>query len=461
MIQCKKEIQAYQKQMIADLQKWIQINSVYDPATASKKEPFGKGPAAALEYIAKLAEKDGFKVDRCDGYATEITYDVGAKESVLVLGHCDVVPLGEGWIHPALGGVVDNNVMYGRGTSDDKGPTLAAYYALKIIKDKKLPLKHNIKIVVGGNEETGSRCMHHYFHELKRPAPKYGFTPDADFPLIYGEKGIMGYVYSGKIHDSALESLKGGIVANAVPDKAVAVFRKVMNLGEAYQAYLDKHGFKGVYENDVNGKTVITMIGKAAHASTPEYGVNAVTLLMKFIANQNVSEFCNHFGPKLCCYYGRRLGIDFDGPKMGYLTMNVGIGEYANDEYRLYLNIRYPIDMDSKSIVRKLDAQKMHEGKLWGDSEPLYLDPHSKMIETLYGIYQEISGDHETKPLTIGGGTYARETKNTVAYGMAFPTRLGNGSGNIHTIEEGLNLDDLWLGAEIYVNAIVALGNLD
>jgi succinyl-diaminopimelate desuccinylase len=460
-VNCKKEIKNYQAAMIKHLQGWVKINSALDESSVGPNAPFGKGPHEALVYIAKVAEKDGFKVDRCDGYVTEITYDVGAQDSIAILGHCDVVPLGEGWKHNPLGGEVIDNVIYGRGVLDDKGPTSAAYFALKIIRDLKLPLKHNVRIVVGGNEETGSRCLYHYFRELKRPAPKYGFTPDAEFPLIYGEKGIMGYVYSGNIHDSVIESLEAGVATNAVPASCKLVFRKVMNLEKEFKDYCAKHNFSGDYQNDKDGKTVILMHGKAAHGSTPELGVNALTVLLKFVANQDVSEIANHFGPKLCCYYGKRLGINGSGPKMGYLTMNVGIGSIKDDKYYFILDIRYPIDLDYAKIVKQLDSQKMHEGKARGNSKPLYLDPHSKMIETLLRIYQEVSGDYESKPMTIGGGTYARSTENTVAYGMDFLTHRGNGTQGMHSPDEGLCLDDYWQGCEIYVNAIYELGNLD
>ena len=107
---------------------------------------------------------------------------------------------------------------------------MAAYYALKLIKELNISLNSNIKIVVGGNEENGSACLDYYFNKLKRPHPTYGFTPDAEFPLIYGEKGILNYVYSGNYEDEIIESLNGGVAANSVPDTATAVFKKVLNL---------------------------------------------------------------------------------------------------------------------------------------------------------------------------------------------------------------------------------------
>ncbi|MFA7156699.1 MAG: dipeptidase PepV [Bacilli bacterium] len=456
----KKDVYEIKKNIIKDLQEWVKLGSVYDSKTITDKKPFGEGVARALEYIAILAKKDGFKVDTCDGYVTEITYDLQKDSTIMVLGHADVVPVGNGWSYPPFGAVIDNNVIYGRGSSDDKGPTMAAYYALKLIKQLNIPLNSNIKIVVGGNEENGSACLDYYFNELKRPHPTYGFTPDAEFPLIYGEKGILNYVYSGKYEDEVIESLNGGVAANSVPDTALAIFKKVINLEKEFNDFLEKENLEGNYKNDDNGKTTIQIKGKAAHGSMPMLGINALTKLLEFISLYTNSSLANHFARFFSDYYGKNLKINYSGPAMGELTMNLGIGEYSNNEYKFILNIRYPIEVDFSKMVKKLDEAIFHLGKCLGDSKPLYIDPQSKLIRTLLEVYQRVSGDYETKPMTIGGGTYARNTINTVAYGMDFLTHKGNGTGNIHTINEGLNIDDLLLGVEIYLEALIALGNL-
>jgi len=456
----KKNIDVIKNSVIEDLQGWVKLGSVYDAKTASSKKPFGDGVAKALEYMALLAKKDGFKVDTCDGYVTEITYDLKKDKTIMVFGHADVVPVGNGWSYPPFGAVIDNNVIYGRGVSDDKGPTMAAYYALKLIKELNISLNSNIKIIVGGNEENGSACLDYYFNKLKRPHPTYGFTPDAEFPLIYGEKGILNYVYSGNYEDEIIESLNSGVAANSVPDTATVVFKKVLNLEQEFVNFLKEEKLDGNYKNNEDGKTLIEIKGKAAHGSMPMLGVNALSKLLKFISIYTKSSVAKHFADVFSDYYGKNLKIAYSGPTMGELTMNLGIGEYLNNEYKFILNIRYPIEVNSSEMIKELDKAIFHFGKCLGDSKPLYIDPQSKLISTLLEVYQRVSGDYETKPMTIGGGTYARNTINTVAYGMDFLTHKGNGSGNIHTINEGLNIDDLLLGIEIYLEALLALGNL-
>lgn len=66
---------------------------------------------------------------------------------------------------------------------------MAAFYALKIVKDMQLPLSKRVRIIIGTDEESDWRCVDHYFKHEKMP--DIGFAPDADFPIINAEKGII------------------------------------------------------------------------------------------------------------------------------------------------------------------------------------------------------------------------------------------------------------------------------
>lgn len=452
----RKEVELRKDLMVKDLQEWIKTGGVLDKSTAKEGQPFGEAVKNTLNWIYNKAKEDGFDVVNHDGYCVEITYGK-QEETVMVLGHADVVPVGEGWSYPPFGGEIHDNLIYGRGASDDKGPTLAAYYGLKIIKDLQIPLKRQIKIVVGGNEESGSLCMHHYFHTLGKKAPTYGFTPDADFPLIYGEKGIMTYVYEGDFSDNVIESFDAGVAANSVPSECVMVLKGDYNFKEDYDKWMEKHNFKADYEVK-EGKTYLKFYGKAAHGAFPEGGINAFTMLLRVVSLFTDSEFAKHFGYKLSCYYGKRIGINHYSEPMGHLTMNVGVAKYDGKHYGIVINIRYPNDMKYEEIVQNLDKSIMHKGFCPGNSSPLYVDPNSEFIQTLLKVYQDVTGDYESKPMTIGGGTYARETQNTVAFGMEF--KNNRGSGSIHSPNERLHIDDLVDGAHIYTEALIKLGNL-
>ena len=275
--------------VVQELCDWIKINSVYDESTINEKMPFGQGVYYALEYIAELAEQYGFNVDRCDGYCTEISYGQG-EDIVMIMGHADVVPTGANWQYdPFLGEVVDGYV-YGRGSEDDKGPTMASFYALKILKDMNL-LNPNKKyvLVVGGNEERGSDCLKYYFNTLKKPQPKYGFTPDAEFPLVYGEKGIMTYEFTGFKESEVIKLIEGGIVSNAVVGNAKAILNGVYNLKSELNEFTSKYGLSGKLEI-VDNETIINITGKIAHAAMPNLGKNALSYLLMFLTHKVVKK---------------------------------------------------------------------------------------------------------------------------------------------------------------------------
>ncbi len=439
--------------LLKTLKEWINIPSVYDESTISKGKPFGNGVANALSYIAQKAQQDGFNVDTCDGYATEISFGTG-EDLVMILGHCDVVPVGTGWeLDPYLGEVV-NNEVYGRGSGDDKGPTLCAYYALKYIKDNCPNINKRFTMVVGGNEERGSACLHHYFHVLNKEHPTYGFTPDADFPVVYGEKGIMNYVYSGKISDDRIIYLDGGVASNSVPDYAKAIIKGNLGLENEFKCFLNKYKIVGEYEENEN--TTIVVHGKLAHGAMPYLGLNAVIYLLKFLASVLENEVVRYYAYVLEDCFGKNLHIDIDGERMGNLTMNVGLAHIENGEYSFTLNIRYPIDITGEELIDKLNSLSLHNGECKSDSKPLYVDPNSKFIKALMKAYVNNTGDNVSKPLTIGGGTYARETINSVAFGMGFP----NQEELAHQANERIPVKNLELGLAIYLEALMLIGEL-
>lgn len=439
--------------LLKSLKEWINIPSVFDESTIKEGQPFGKDVKDALNYIADLARKDGFSVDTCDGYATEISFGEG-EDLVMVLGHCDVVPIGTGWdLDPYLGEVV-NGEVYGRGSGDDKGPTLCAYYALKYLKDNCPQIKKRFRLVVGGNEERGSACLHHYFHVLNKEHPTYGFTPDADFPVVYGEKGIMNFVYTGKLEDEKIIYLDGGVAANSVPDFAKVVIKGKIGVKEQFNKFLTDNKLVGEYEENEN--TTIVVRGKLAHGAMPYLGVNAVVYLLSFLSTVLENKAIKYYANALSDCYGKNLDVDVDGEKMGKLTMNVGLAHIENDEYNFVLNIRYPIDVTGEEITAKLSEKAFDEGKCMSDSKPLYVDPNSPFIKALMAAYVNNTGDNVSKPLTIGGGTYARETINSVAFGMGFP-----GQDELaHQANERISVKNLELGLAIYLEALMRVGDL-
>lgn len=436
---------------LANLQKWIAINSIDDSKTVAENKPFGEGVFQALQYIGLLALKDGFQVDFCDGYCTEITLGSGEKQ-IAIYAHADVVPVTGEWKHAPFSATIEDGVMYGRGTSDDKGPAMAAYFAIKAIKDSKVDLgDFRIVLVIGGNEEKGSKCLNHYFHKLKKPYPEYGFTPDGQFPLIYGEKGICNYQSIKEVDLSPVISIDAGVAFNSVIDKATVTLKK----DERIETYLKNKKISYKLKHDAEVTTLV-INGKSAHGSTPELGINAGLILLELLGDFYDLEILRNLAN---CYKksdGENMGLHFSTTLLHDSTYNVGIIEYDKSKLTLSVNFRYPEKVDVPLVIKKVNEITGMETNLLKASEPLLIDPETPLVQTLLKVYQEETGDLETPIVTIGGGTYARESKNTLAFGSAFPKR----EDKIHEANENIHIEDFIKSMDIYASAILALTKL-
>ena len=450
----KMMLKPYREESIKTLQEFVRINSIHDDSTITNKMPFGKGVYDALDFIARLGEENGFNVDRCDNYCTEISF--GEGKLISIFAHADVVPVSGTWKHEPFGAEIENEIMYGRGTSDDKGPGIAAFYALKALRDNNLINGYKVSLVFGGNEEKGGACLDHYFNVMHKPYPKYGFTPDADFPLIYGEKGISGYVHKLNHKIPGVKSISGGFVRNAVIDEAHAILEHDGELTRLCSIFFSLCGTKfKVMENDGNDELIV--YGKTAHGSIPQCGVNAGLHLLKFLAWYKKDMLLNKLADSYLETTGKNLGCFYESEYLHTTTYNVGLMNYEGEELTLYVDFRHPENCNPREVEKKLNSLGLGEIKFNGYGEPLLVDPKSKMIQTLLKTYQEETGDYDTPIKTIGGGTYAKESKNTIAFGSAFPNR----NDKIHSPDEEIHISDFITSQSIYARAIYELGNLD
>src|SRR5690625_3490837 len=316
-INFKDEVLKRKDDIIKDLTNLIKINSeltTYDPKRTGA--PFGEGNKEALDFMLNLAKRDGFKGLNVDGYAGHIEYG-SSDEYVAMVGHLDVVPAGSDWTYPPYDAEIHDGKMYGRGTEDDKGPTIAAYYAMKILKELDVKLSKRVKLILGLDEESGWRCVDHYFKKYPE-VPVSGFIPDADFPLIYAEKGIVRINIKGNFNNNELISFNGGLRDNMVPDSASVELKTSLNIEQLFNDYLNEHNYVGnvLKENDIYK---LTIAGKSAHGSTPELGVNAIDLLNNFlIKNKITNELTNIIDKYLANETnGNKLGIKYFDEEMG------------------------------------------------------------------------------------------------------------------------------------------------
>ena len=441
----------YEKPLMENLKGLVAINSVYDEATASEKNPFGEGVSKALKYFEELAKKDGFQVTNYDNKVVEAIVGEG-KKNITIMAHADVVPVGTGWSQDPFQVVEKKGVVYGRGVADDKGPLLSAYYGLLALKENNLLGKYRVRFLVGGNEESGSLCMEHYFHTLKKEEPTYGFSPDSDFPVVFAEKGIMNFEVRKKVNIPGLLSLKGGTAPNSV----IELCTMQIELNDDIVPFLVKNypDAEILTRDDIVN---ITFHGKAAHGSTPQLGVNAGMKAIKCLADYTQNKDLLKIVECYSDVYGKGCRATGYSHDMGQNSLNVGLIDYQNGEISLIVNFRFvetckPADLKSNITA----ASRPLSVKFLGLSPILYFKKDSPLVKTLVNAYRAETGDNETEPLAIGGGTYAKETNNVVAFGLEYP----GWDSKMHSVGEQIKVEALNQGMAIYARAIYELGQL-
>lgn len=455
-----EEAKKRQSELIADLQKLIQIPSVLDESLATKEYPFGPEPYKALSWILEQGREEGMIVKDVHHIAGHI--EMGEGEELLgILGHVDVVPVGKGWTYPPFEGTVVDNKLYGRGAIDDKGPTMAAWLAMKMVKDSGIKLDKRVRLIIGTDEESGFRCVKRYFEEEEMP--NIGFAPDADFPIINAEKGISVLRFSLlKVQgNEELLSFKSGERTNMVPDLAKAVVRlNQRNIQTEFNDFLDEHQLVGSYEVILN-EIHLVIEGKSAHAMEPNEGVNAAVFLSKFLNMYIKSSGSKGFLDFIVQAFwedtrGNSIGLAFSDEMSGETTLNAGIVSFDGTaggfvDVSLRYSVSYPFDEKVTSCQHKLQNFKIAVDII-SNSPPHFVDVSEELIQSLIRVYERQTGEPATL-LAIGGGTYARVLKKGVAFGMLFP-----GEKDVaHQIDEFVDIENLVKSAAIYADAICEL----
>lgn len=464
-------IPKHKDEIISTLLELIAIPSTEQPAKESM--PFGPEVDRAFRSFLAKAQDFGLSTRNIDGYAVHAELGAG-EQMAMALTHIDIVPFGTGWTRNPKG-EIHNGKIFGRGAQDNKGPTVACLYALKAIKDSGLPLTRRIRHVVGGNEETGFRCVRHYFKVEEQPT--YGFSPDACFPLVYAEKGSMNVRVSVTVKPGAvsLVEVSGGERPNIVPQKAHGVLAvpegqetAVVNHLKSYIPQVKKQvGGPGPVSFDftvVPGSISIECQGKACHASVPWEGTNAVAAILHLAASLEKSLGsweCIKFAAEAADIYGRGLNIECEDDVSGKLSCNLGVCKTSEDSGNKVLtaiyNIRYPVKQPREKLrARALACRTPETGDVKVEVMSLgkshYSDPNSFLVQTLLKVYREETGDC-SPPITIGGGTYAKVIPGGVAYGPVMP----GAPETAHQADEFISIDDLLLLVKIYARAMYEL----
>jgi succinyl-diaminopimelate desuccinylase len=461
------EVEKRKDALIHDTQELLHIKSLLDEENTSVEAPLGKGVKQALDFMLNLGEKDGFTPKNVGNLAGHLEFGQG-EELLGILCHVDVVPEGDGWSSDPFGADIRDGKIYARGALDDKGPTMAAYYAMKIVKELDLPLAKRVRMIIGTDEESKWRCVDHYFEHEEMPT--LGFAPDADFPIINAEKGIADFDMVQKKSgsdetDAAVEiiSFVSGRRYNMVPDYAKATLLVKGNGEDIVQQFTDfMKQFELEHGNHIeNGALVLEVKGVSAHGMEPKNGKNAGLFLAEFLSKLSLDAKASHYFQFVSRYFfedsrGVNLGVAYEDEMSGDLTINPGKFSYAAESGgRIGMTCRYPVTNNMETSKGILDALLTKEGFAidnFSDSKPHYVDEKEFLIQTLKKVYEEQTGE-KAELLAIGGGTYARSLKAGVAFGPLFPGR----ADIAHQKDEHMFIEDLLKATAIYAKAIYEL----
>ena len=461
------EVEKRKDDLIRDTQRLLHIKSLLDEENATEDAPLGKGVKEALDFMLQLGEQDGFTSKNVGNLAGHLEFGEGEK-LMGILCHVDVVPEGDGWSSDPFGAEIRDGKIYARGAVDDKGPTMAAYYAMKIVKELGLPLKKRVRMIIGTDEESNWRCVEHYFSHEEMPS--LGFAPDADFPIINAEKGISDFdMVQVNLNANAAPgevdvlSFVSGRRYNMVPDYAEAIITVTDTSKETIKqfiSFMEEHKMECGY-NVMEGNLVLYVKGISAHGMEPKKGKNAGLYLAEYLSKLNLDENASRYFKFVSRYFwddsrGVKLGVAYSDEVSGELTINPGKLAYSKEAGgRIGMTCRYPVTNVMENTRAKLDAIIGPEGfaiENFSNSDPHYVDEGEFLIQTLKKVYEDQTGE-KARLIAIGGGTYARSLKAGVAFGPLFPGR----PDIAHQKDEYIYIEDLFKATAIYAQAIYEL----
>lgn len=431
------------EQFLNSLQTIISYPSVLNEG--ENGTPFGQAIQDVLEKTLELAQELGFQTyidpEGYYGYA-----EIGQGEELLaVLCHLDVVPAGDlkDWQTPPFEATIVGDYIVGRGVQDDKGPSLAALYAVKSLLDDGIQFTKRIRFIFGTDEETLWRCMNRY-NQIEEQAD-LGFAPDSSFPLTYAEKGLLQVKLRGPGWDDL--PLQAGQALNVVPDKATYAGHRIEELLPVLEQ-------SGVQYSQTDHS--VTVMGVSKHSKDAAEGVNAIVGLA-----ESLSLIQPH--PALL-FIADAVGEDATGAALfgeikdepsGDLSFNLATLVIDQEQSEIGIDIRIPVLADKEALVaclQEIAASYQLEYEEFDYLAPLYVPLDSPLVSSLMAVYQKETGDR-TPAMSSGGATFARTMENCVAFGALFP----GAEQTEHQANERAKIEDLYAAMKIYREAIQRL----
>lgn len=448
-------LRAHEGPLLEEYRSLLRIPSIED--APAPNAPFGKANRDALDYALNLGDACGMRTKDIEGYCGYAEFGSGDK-LIMCLGHLDVVPVGPGWKHDPFGAEIDGGYVYARGAIDDKGPTIAGFYAMRAIQECLPDLGVRMRTVFGCNEESGFQCVERYVQTEE--APTFGIAPDSGWPLYHGEKGIANAVVDWPLPQGGVSvlTIEGGQRPNIVIDACRAVLRVAPSARAWIDERLSEAWDRNITTEWSGDELAVHAIGKAAHGSTPFAGDSAGIRVLRFLKeiaplDQELAYKAffeaSHIG-------GAGIGIAGSDEVSDDLTCNLGIVETVGNCARFTFNIRYPVTWQGNGlrdrILARLDQTPAGPSLVsFNDSPPLYFPVDHPLVQTILDVHEAETGERGT-PGVMGGGTYARAIPNTVSVGTGW-----EGDGNAHETDERLKIDSLYRMSRIYAHILYRL----
>lgn len=452
-------IEDHWDEVVADIAEVVRIPSCEDLAQAAPGAPFGPGPHKTLEAALGIAARMGFETHDCEGYIGYADFPGASSTQIGIIGHMDVVPAGPGWNYEPFYVTRKDGYLIGRGTIDDKGPSMVALHALNFWKRQGVQFPYTIRMLFGANEESGMADVAYYRDHYDDPA--FLFTPDAEFPVCYGEKGVFeGRITSTLMVDGRIVSFEGGMASNAVPGVATAVVRcDADSLPQTDRITVIP---------EAPGLARLEATGKSAHASLPEQGINAIGLIVDYLL---ANDLCSadervflELDQKLLNHSdGSGLGIESSDDHFGALTAVGGTIAMKDGCFVQSFDSRYPTSITADEITDLIRRAAASSGATFECTHlmpPFLVEPDSAVIQALLGAYNEATGEH-AEPFTMGGGTYARKFTSAASFGPEKPwVEDPEWVGTMHGPDEAVSEELLKQSLRIYIITIEKLMGL-
>lgn len=449
------------EKMVADIDRLVRIESVEDRSQAAPGAPYGPGPAEALRDALAMWESYGFEPHDCEGHVGFADWKGESSTQIGIIGHVDVVPVGRGWTVPPFQVTRRDGYLLGRGVCDDKGPMVMALHAARFLMEQGRSFPYTLRFIIGNNEETGMHDLEYY--QERYPDPEILFSPDDEFPVCYGEKGVFqGLVTSQPIEDGRIVEWEAGMAVNAVPGLARAVLRidgaELLELPAGIEA-LSLEG----------GLIELTAHGVQAHASTPEEGESALKLLVSYLLSlglfrgqelswlELVADICSQ-------HDGSGLGLACSDDDFGPLTLVGGLAGLKDGRFTQTIDIRFIGCNDPEQLTKAIEARIERcsaSFELLHCMSSFMQEKDGDLVRTLLQSYRDVTGDMQDA-FTIGGATYSRHFKAGVGFGVdVHGSERPSWVGGMHAADEGISEESLKDAFKVYAVAIERLMGLD